>query len=92
MVLGKIRDWYQAFCTTYKTHTMATCHRGTGCPLVRSLDILTEDSEHADIDNDSTHSLDGTVALGGSEAVGHPEDPVHDNQDRLMTFMREING
>ena len=56
------------------------------------MDILTEDPEHADIDNDSTHSLDGTVALGGSEAVGHPEDPVHDNQDRLMTFMREING
>ena len=48
MVLGKIRDWYQAFCTTYKTHTMATCHRGTGCPLVRSLDILTDDPEHAD--------------------------------------------
>ena len=42
---------------------MATCHGGTGCPLDRGLDILTEDPEHADIDNDSTHSLDATVAL-----------------------------
>ena len=33
-----------------------------------------------------------TVALGGPEAVGHPEDPVYDNQDRLTALMREINN
>ena len=49
---------------------------GTGHPLDRGLDILIEDPEHADINNDSTHSLDATVALGGQEAVEHPEDPV----------------
>ena len=92
MVLGKIRDSYQTYCTTYKTHAMATHHGGAGCLLDRSLDILTEDPEHADIDNDSTHSLDATVALGGPEAVGRPEDPVHNNQDRLMALMREINN
>ena len=34
-------------------------------PLKRDMDIHTEDSEHADIDNESTHSSDATVALGG---------------------------
>ena len=58
--------------TTYKMHTMANHHRGAGCPLDRGLDILEGDPEHADINNESTHSLDATVALGGPEAVGHP--------------------
>ena len=49
----------------------------------RGLDILTEDPEYNDSDNDSTHSSDGTVALRGPEAVGHPEDTVYYNQDRL---------
>ena len=70
---------------------MATHHRGAGHPLDRGLDILVEDPEHTDIDNDSTHSSDATVTLGGSEAVGHPEDPVYDNQDRLTALTREIN-
>ena len=41
--------------------------------------------------NESTHSLDATVALGGPEAVRHPKDPVHGNQDKLTALMREIN-
>ena len=80
-VLGKIGDWYQAYCTTYKTHAMATHHGG--------LDILTEGKEHADIDNDSIHSLDTTVALGGPEAVGHPEDPIYNNQDILQCLQQK---
>ena len=87
-ILGKFGDWYQAYCTTYKIHAMATCHRAAGCPLAKGLDILTEDPEHTDINNDSTHSLDATVALGGPEAVGHSEDTVYDNQDRLTALMR----
>ena len=90
-VLGNIGDWYQAYCTTYKTHAMATHHGDAGCPLDRSLDILTEDPEHADIDTVNTHSLDATVALGGPEAVENPEDPANYNQDRLTALMREIN-
>ena len=73
-VLGKIRDWYQAYCITYKTHAMATHHGVARCPLDRGLDILTEHPEHAHLNNDSTHSSDTTVALGGPEAVGHPKD------------------
>ena len=90
-VLEKIRDWYQAYCTTYKMHAMATHHGGTGHLLDRGLYILVEDPEHTDIDNESTHSSDATVALGGPEAVGHPKEPVHNNQDRLTALAREIN-
>ena len=75
-----------------KTHAMATHHGGTGHhSLDRGLGILTEDTEHADINN-STHTSDATVALGDPEAVGHPEDPMYNNQDRLTTLTREINN
>ena len=90
-VLGKIGDQYQAYCTTYKTHTMATHHGGTGHPLDRGLDILTEDPEHTNINNDNTHSSDAIVPVGGPEAIEHPEYPVYDNQDRLTALTREIN-
>ena len=77
-VLGKIGAKYQAYCTMYKTHTMATHHRGTRCPLDRGIDINAEDSEPTDIDNNNkiTHGSDATVALGGPEAEGHPDDPI----------------
>ena len=64
---------------------MATHHRGAGCPLNRGLDILTEDPEHADMNNDSTYSSDATVALRGPEAVGHPKGPVYDNQEQIKS-------
>ena len=69
-------------------HTMATYYGGAGHPLDRGMDIPTEDPEHADNDNKSTHSSDATIALGEPEAVGHPEDPVYGNQDKL-TALRE---
>ena len=90
-VLGKIWDQYQAYCTTYKTHTMATHHTSAGHPLDRGLDILTEYPVQANIDNESTYSSDARVALGGPEVVGHPEDPVYNNQDRLTALTRELH-
>ena len=60
-------------------------------PLDRSLDILTEDPEHANIDNDSINSLDVTDAVGDPRTVGHPEYPAYNNQDRLTMLTREIN-
>ena len=72
-------------------HAMATHHGGVGHPLDRGLDILAEDLEHTDINNESTHSSDATVGLGGPEAKGHPKDLVYSNQDRLTALMREIN-
>ena len=70
-------------------HVMATCHGGAGCPLDRGMDIHAEDPEHADIDIESTHSSDATVALGGPEAEGHPKDPIYNNHDKLTA--EEIN-
>ena len=90
-ILRKIGDRYQACCITYKMHTMATHHGGTGCPLDRSIHFHAEDQEPADIDNESTHSSDATFALGGPEAEGHPKDHVYSKHDKLMALMREIN-
>ena len=70
---------------------MATCHEGVGCPLDRGMGIHTEDPEHTDIDNESTHSSDATVGLGGPEAEAHPKDPVYNNHDKLTVLTREIN-
>ena len=90
-VLGKVGDWCQAYCTTHKTHAMAMHHRDVGHSLDRGLDILAEYTEHTDIKNNSIHSSDATVAVGDTEAVGHPEDPKYHNQDRLPALTREIN-
>ena len=92
-MLGKIGDTYQAYFTVYKTHPMVTCHRGARYPLDRDIDLIVEDSETTHIynDNESTHGLAATVALGGPEAEGHPNDHVCNNQDKLMALMREIN-
>ena len=72
-------------------HTMPTHHRGAGCPLDGDMDIHAEDPEHADIDNESTHSSGTTVALGGPEAEGYPKDPVYYNHNKLTTLKKEIN-
>ena len=70
---------------------MATHHGSTGDPLDRGINLCVEDPEHTDIDNESTHSSNATVALGGLEAEGHPEDPVYNNHDKLRALTREIN-
>ena len=44
-----------------------------------------------DIDNESAHSSDATVALGGQETESHPEDHVYSNHNILMAITREIN-
>ena len=64
-------------------HTMATCHRGAGCPFDRGINLHTEDPEHADIDNESTYRSDATVALGGPEGEDHPEDPVYNSHSTI---------
>ena len=72
-------------------HAIAIHHGGTGHSLDRGMDILTEDPKHTDIHNESTHSSDATVALGGPEEEGHPKDPVYSNQDKLKALVKEIN-
>ena len=72
-------------------HAMATHHRGTGCLLDRDIYLHAEDPEPADIDNESTHSSNATVALGGPEAEGHLKDPLYSNYDKLTVLTREMN-
>ena len=49
-VFGKLGDTYQAYCNTYKTHAMATCHGGSGQPLDRDIDVTGEAHETTDTD------------------------------------------
>ena len=93
-VLGKLRNRYQAYCTTYKTHAMATHHRGTGCPLDSDINLHIEDTEGITglvDDNESTSGSDTTVALGGPETDGHPDEIMPTNQVKLRALTREIN-
>ena len=91
-MLRKIGDKYQAYCTTYKAHAMATCHGGAGPPLDRDINLHV-DSETTGLDNsnESTSGSDATVAVGGPETEGHPYDPIYNNQAKLMALTREIN-
>ena len=75
-MLRMIGDQYQAYCTTYKTHAMATSHGGTGYPLDRDINLHVEEATGIDNDNENTHGSDLTVALGGPQAEGHPNDPI----------------
>ena len=52
-VLGKIGDKYQAYCTMYETHAMATHHGGTECPLDRDIHLHIEDAETTGLENDN---------------------------------------
>ena len=73
-------------------HIMATHHRGAEHPLDRGINLHAEDPEPTNIDNESTHNSDATVALGQPETQGHPKDPVYSNCDKLMDLTREINN
>ena len=92
-VLRKIGDKYQAYCTTCKTHTMATHHGGPGHPLDRDTDLCIKYSETTGLENDNenTSDSDATDALGGPEAEGHSNGLIHNNQGKLMALTREIN-
>ena len=74
-MLWKPRDKYQSYCATYKSHTMTTCHRGTGhTGKDRDLNSHIEDTGGIDIgpnnDNESTNNSDTMIAFGGLEVDG----------------------
>ena len=91
-ILGKIRSRYQTYCIVYKTHTIATHHRGAGHPIARdSLQIEDPETTGKDSNNDSISGLDATVALGGLEAEDNTNELLPSSQARLTVLMREIN-
>ena len=96
IVLGKLRDNYQSYCATYKTHTRTTCHRGRGHTSEdRDLNSHIEDTRGIDVgpnNNESTNSSDTTLAFGGSEVDGHLGDILPSSQANLIILTGEINS
>ena len=96
-MLRRLRDKYQTYCATYKTHAMTMCHGGTGhTGKDGNLTSHVEDTRGIDIgpdnDNESTNSSDTILAFGGSEADGHLSDLLPRNQENLPVLTREINS
>ena len=79
-VFGKIGDTYQAYCNTYKMHTMATHHGGLGQPLNRDIDVSREAHKVTDTDVEDTQDFH------------HFEDLEHNNPARLTAITRELEG
>ena len=83
-VLGKIGDTCQAYCNTYKPHTMATHHGGSGCPLDRDTDVTRETQKTADTDIEDTHDFNTVETV-------HFEDLGYNNPTKLTALTREID-
>ena len=94
-ILKKITDRYQAYCTTYKMHSMATCHGGAGCPIDRDIEPHLVDTEGIntgpDNDNESTSGSNTTVGFRGSVADGHSSELIPSSQAKLTALKGEIN-
>ena len=91
-MLRKIRDRYQSYCTTYKTHTMTTHHEEVGhADKVRDLNSQIEDTGNID-DNESTNSSETTIVFRGSEMDGCLGDLLPNSQTDLDILTREINS
>ena len=73
-------------------HAMATHHRDAGHPIARD-DLHIEDPEATGMDNDkdSIGGSDATVALGGLDAEGNPNELLLSNQAKLTALTWEIN-
>ena len=61
---------------------LATHHGSAGYPVDRDINFYIEDTEATNLDhnNESTSGSTTTIALGGPEAEGHPDGPIHSNQ------------
>ena len=96
-MLRKISDRYQSYCATYKTHPMTTCHRGRGCRSEdMDLDSYIEDARGIDTgldnENESTSSLDTTIAFRGLEVDGHINSLLPSNHAKLTALPKEIHN
>ena len=83
-VFGKLGVTYQAYCNTYKTHTMATHHGGLGQPLDRDIDMTREAHKTAHTDTEDTQDFH---PMG----TNHFEDLEHNNPARLTAITRELD-
>ena len=79
-VLNRLGDTHQAYCNTYKTHTMATHHEGSGQPLNRD-DTPNGRDTNANILHDYHH-----------EDRGDFEDIEQENHTNLATLTMELDA
>ena len=78
-VLNRLGDTYQAYCNTYKTHTMATCHGGSGQPLDRD---ATPNGKDTDVN---------TLHNYHHEDTGNFENVEQENHTNLAALTRELD-
>ena len=101
-LLRRLRDKFQLYCATCKTHAMTTHHGGTGHTIkdwnFNSYIYITLEGDTGGIDigpnndNKSTYSLDTMLAFGGSEVDGHLSDLLASSQANLTILTREIHS
>ena len=77
-------DTYQAYCNTYKTHTMVTCHAGLGQPLDGDIDVTREAHKTTDTDIKNTQDFYPVD-------TDHFEDLQHNNPTKLTALTREVD-
>ena len=76
-VLNKLGYSYQTYVNTYKTHTMATCHRGTEQPLDRDTTAHGHDTDiHSNYHHDEKDNF---------------ENVEHENHTTLKTLTRDLD-
>ena len=83
-VFGKVGDTYQAYCNPYKTHAMATNHRGLGSPLDRDINMTRETKKTADTNTEDTHDFN-------TAETDHFEDLGYNNPAKLTALTREVD-
>ena len=66
--IKRLGDTYQAYCNTYRIHTMATCHGGPGQPLDSDATMTGKDT-NVDIPQDFHH--EDTDDFGNIEQENH---------------------
>ena len=78
-VINRLGDTYQTYCNTFKTHIMATHHRGSGQPLDRDATLNGKDTD-VDILHDYHHADTGDF-----------ENIEQENHTNLATLIRELD-
>ena len=76
-VLTKLENSYQTYINMYKTHTMATCHGGTGQPMEKDPNPQDQD---IDIPNDYQH-----------EDIDDFENVENENHTQLRDLTNEVD-
>ena len=82
-LLNKLGDSYHVYCNIYKTHAMATHHKGTGWPLNRDANLTeTEASVNIQDNNDNFEPLEQQNVTNLASLTWELDDICHRVQTR----------